>query len=193
MDARIRLWPSTAEQKSTAGYILEWLQKNPKRSIRTTTNNIARAMKLEGIPRTENSIRQEVQKMIRTQMLYRYGNKFRGTYVINYSHKDIPGYILDKAPKEELDRIKNFRANLGNNEHIDTVGCRVTEPASEECKEPTVETTITEPEVGDEKPEEGIKSSSNALEENTTSVPIKIEDTERGLSISITLNLNINK
>lgn len=208
MDATLKLWNRIAKenQKTTEQYILEWLQANPKLAYRTTSVNIAKEMKLHfGCPKTLNTIRQTLQGLVRKDIVRLNGNKMNGDYYINYSSKQLPKYILENAPDDIKEHIIAFRNDLKANQYIDEMGCKVTKPVveekptvkepvvEEEQKEKPVETTITEPEVGDKKPTEEVKSSSNALEENTTSVPIKIEDTKSGLSISITLNLNINK
>lgn len=203
MDATLKLWNRIAKenQKTTEQYILEWLQANPKLAYRTTSVRIAKEMKLHfGCPKTLNTIRQCLQGLVRKDIVRLNGNKMNGDYYINYSSRKLPKYILENAPDDIKEHIIAFRNDLQANQYIDEMGCKVTKPVKkeepiveEEHKEKPVETTITEPEVGDEKQIEEVKSSSDASEENTTSVPIKIEDTERGLSISITLNLNINK
>lgn len=203
MDATLKLWNRIAKenQKTTEQYILEWLQANPKLAYRTTSVRIAKEMKLHGdCPKTLNTIRQGLQGLVRKDIVKLNGNKMNGDYYINYSSKFLPKNILENAPDDVKEHIIAFRNNLKANQYIDEMDCKVTKPVKEEeqvveeeQKKKPVETTITEPEVGDVKPIEEVKSSSDASEENTTTVPIKIVDDERGISISITLNLNINK
>ena len=190
MNARVTFRHETLHQTGTVGKVLMWLQEEPKRGRNTNITKMAQAYGLShgGKTLTNKSV---IQKMVTTQMLSRFGNKRRSNFYINYLHKDIPGYILDKAPAEERRRVEELKAGLKENQYIDESGCIVTEGPKEKEKE----TTITENETNEESnlQNEVVESSSDASEENTTSVPIKVEDTERGLSISITLNLNINK
>lgn len=200
MEARLKFKPETLTQKGTIGKMLIWLQDNESRCRNTNNAVIAKSMELSGIGVNFYNAKAMLKRMIDNQMLQRYGGKTRSTYIINYYHKDIPGYILDRAPAEIKERVERMKAELKKNQHISDEGCIVTEPEIE-AQEPEVDTT-TQPELKVEKPvdaskpstnEENQKFSSDAPEENTTTVPIKIVDGERGISISITLNLNINK
>lgn len=200
MEARLRFKAETLTQKGTAGKILIWIQDNEPRTRNTNIAVMAKTIEMADIGVNLFSAKSMLQKMINNQMLHRYGGRKRSTFMINYYHKDIPGYILDRAPAEIKERVKRMNDELKPNQHIDTEGCIVTE--SEKSEPEQSEDTTTQPDLKVEtkptesKPvveEETLKSSSDASEENTTSVPITISDTERGLSISITLNLNINK
>lgn len=184
MEARIKLNADTASQMSTYGMILDWMQKNPNFCKRTNIVSIAKSMVLSGYKTTEAAIWQAMNKMIKNQMIYRTNGVRRGDFRINYLHKDIPGYILEKAPQEAKDYRNGAINGLKPGQHLDKVGCVVT-PA-EKKPEKKKEITIT-------KQEEPTKVSSDASEENTVSVPVQVTDAEHGISISITLNLNINK
>lgn len=200
MNARVTFRPETLHQTGTAGQLLLWLQEEPKRGRNTNITMMARTFCMNHGVQTLTA-KAMLQKMVNTQMLSRYGTKKRSNFFINYFHKDIPGYVLEKAPAEDRERVANLRQGLKGNQHIEDNGVVVTEaPKKEEKKEETTitanETTQSSNQVKSEPEqteEETLKSSSDASEENTTSVPIKVVDTERGLSISITLNLNINK
>lgn len=201
MEARLRFKEDTLSQKGSVGKILIWLQNNESRCKNTNIAVIAKSIDMD--PKTDIKLytaKAMLQRMINNQMLHRYGGRKRSTFIINYYHKDIPGYILDKAPAEIKERIERMNAELKPNQHISVEGCVVTK-SEKEAQEPEEDTT-PEPELEvqeestESKPveeEETLKSSSDASEENTTSAPITIRETERGLSISITLNLNINK
>lgn len=199
MEARLRFKPETLSQKGTAGKILIWMQENPSRLKNTNNAVLAKCIEMSNIGVNLYNAKLLLQRMINNQMLYRHGGRKRSNYTINYYHKDIPGYILEKAPAEIKDRIERMNTELKPNQHISVEGCVVTE-AEKEAQEPETDTTpepeLEVQEVVESNPtneEETLKSSSDASEENTTSVPISIRDSERGLSISITLNLNINK
>lgn len=198
MEARLRFKPETLSQKGTAGKVLIWMQDNPSRLKNTNNAVLAKCIEMSNIGVNMYNAKLLLQRMINNQMLYRHGGRKRSNYTINYYHKDIPGYILDRAPAEVKDRVERMNAELKPNQHISVEGCVVTEP-EKEAQEPEVDTT-PEPELEvqettESKPviEETPNVSSDASEENTTSAPIMIKETERGLSISITLNLNINK
>lgn len=193
MEARLRFKQDTLSQKGSVGKILIWLQNNESRCRNTNIAVIAKSIDMD--PTTDIKLytaKAMLQRMINNQMLQRYGGRKRSTFIINYYHKDIPGYILERAPAEVKERVERMNAELKPNQHIDTEGCVVTESEKKEPEpiEDTATQVISEPEQPNE---ETPNVSSDASEENTTSVPIKVVDTERGLSISITLNLNINK
>ena len=186
MEARVKFRHETLHQTGTVGKVLLWLQEEPRRGRNTNITQLTKSfcMSQGG---TTTAVKQIIQKMVNVQMLSRYGNKRRSNFYINYLQKDIPGYVLDKAPAEERERVRKLKESLRENQHLTDDGCLVTQlsPAKNSQEE------TSNPELEESKEEEE-ESSSDASEENTTSVPIKIENTERGLSISITLNLNIN-
>lgn len=199
MEARLRFKPETLSQKGTAGKILIWMQDNPSRLKNTNNSVLAKCIEMSGIGVNMYNAKLLLQRMINNQMLHRHGGRKRSDFAINYFHKDIPGYILERAPAEVRERVERMNNELKPNQHISVEGCVVTEP-EQEAQEPEEDTT-PEPELevqetvesNPTEEEETLKSSSDASEENTTSTPITIRETERGLSISITLNLNINK
>lgn len=198
MDSRIKLWSKEANEKSTARYILEWIQKNPRRSLNTTSNQIAEWLKLERCPKTENTIRQELQKLVRKNVIKRYGTKFKGDYYINYCSKEIPDDIFENGPKEEKIFATALREKVKAKEQKEKEVDEVTEKLwlPKEQRDNTINTDDIKPEVVDkpvEKQEGEVESSSDASEENTVNVPVEIKSTENGLSISINLNITINK
>ncbi|MBP5421828.1 MAG: hypothetical protein J6Y78_05215 [Paludibacteraceae bacterium] len=195
MNASLKFLPETLKQTGTVGQLLQWIQKNPRQCRDTNLANMARTFGMQSGIKTVTS-QAQLQKMVNVQMLNKIGSRRRASFFINYFHKDIPGYILDSAPEEEKKRIETLKKGLQPNQYVDEDGCLVTKPVHKLESKPS-EVTITKPaenNLPDLKVEkEEVISSSDASEENTTSVPIKVVDTERGLSISITLNLNINK
>lgn len=195
MEARVKFSQSVLKQTGTVGKILQFIQNNPNSARNTNVTLLAKTMSLGGVGK-ENTLNQVINKMLNNQMLTRWGGKRHANFRINYFQPDIPGYILEKAPEEERKRVERMKAEMTPNQYISKDGCIVT-PGTKKVEE---ESTIIEPEkpnlpeLKEDKPEEEtLKSSSDASEENTTSVPVVIRDTERGLSISITLNLTINK
>ena len=199
MEARLRFKPETLHQTGSAGKVLLWMQTHPAQCRNTNNTVLAKSMELGGAGINMYNGKLILQKMINNQMIHRHGGRKRSDFAINYFHKDIPGYILENAPDDIKERVERMNSELKPNQHIRVEGCVVTEP-EKEAQEPEVDTT-TEPELEVQETvesnptseEETLKSSSDASEENTTSTPITIRETERGLSISITLNLNINK
>lgn len=192
MEARLRFKSETLKQKGSAGKILIWLQDNESRTRNTNIAVLAKSIDMSGIGVNLYTAKAMLQKMINNQMLHRYGGRKRSSFIINYYHKDIPGYILDRAPAEVKERVERMKAELSPNQHISVEGCVVTEQEEKE-PEPKESTTAQVKSEPEQPIEETPNVSSDMSEENTTSVPVEIQDTERGLSISITLNLNINK
>lgn len=189
MEARVKFRQETLKQEGTVGKILRWLQDNPRYLRDTSANSLAKSMSLARLG-SEQNIRVTLYKMINNQMLTRVGTKRRSDFIINYYHKDLPGYILDRAPQEMKDRVRRMKENLKSDQRMTKEGVLVTKGTKEDVVEETLSPENSKTEEANLPKEE---VSSDASEENTTSVPVTITDTERGLSISITLNLNINK
>lgn len=176
------------------------MQDNP---IQTRNTSLAQMARTYCMTNSGNagSIEQTFQRMLRNQMITRgAGTRRHAKFFINYFHPQMPGYIVERAPKDDQDRIERIKAMASKqNQFVDGNGCVVTEPEKEAQEQENNTEPEPEPEVQEETTEsnpvveETPNVSSDASEENTTSVPIAIRETERGLSISITLNLNINK
>lgn len=178
--SKLTFRPETASQTGSIGKILMWCQDNP-RFLKDT--NLTQMSKCIGrnTGMNQHTVRIFLNKMVNIEMLTRVGGRRRSDFAINYYQKDIPGYIIDRAPAEERKRILKYKKEM--EKYIQNKGGSF-----------TAKRTITKskPELKAKKPEEVInKSSSDASEENTTSIPVVVRGTERGLSISITLNLNI--
>lgn len=198
--SKITFMKSTLNQTGTIGKLLMWMQDNPNQTRNTNLKQMARTYCMTH-PANLGSTAQNFQRMLNNQIITRAGGTRRHSrFFINYFHPQMPGYIKQRAPKEDQERIEKIKSMVKQqNQHIDGTGCVVTEPENE-AQEPEKDTT-TEPELEVQETtesnpvveEETLKSSSDASEENTTSVPISIRDSKSGLSISITLNLNINK
>ena len=178
---RIKLDEDTAHQKSTKGKILEWMQSNPKLCKNTNATQIAKSIASSEGGRVD-AYRQAICLMINSQMLSRFGNRRRSNFYINYMHKDIPPYVLENAPKESRRMREEAEEGLKENQHLDDVGCIVTEPEPEEETEDT--------------PEEGEDSNVELEEvmEHITEIPVVVRNKKENgsMSISITLNLNLN-
>ena len=200
MNATLKFLPQTLKQTGTVGQLLLWAQENPKQLRNTNVTQMARTFCMTHSIQLLTA-KAQLQKMVNVQMLTKFGGKRRASFFINYFHKDIPGYILENAPEEDKRRIAMLKEGLSENQHIEADGVVVTENtrnSEDKCSEVTITNEETEQTnqvatVYNEVPAEEEISSSDMSEEKTTSVPIKVVDTERGLSISITLNLNINK
>ena len=192
MNASVKFLPSTLKQTGTVGKILTWMQQHPNQCRKTSVAQLGRTFSMTGQVKTL-AAQAQIQKMVNAGMLQKLGSKRRANFYINYFHPDMPGYILENAPAEEQERIEKTKTSLKENQYIDDDGCVVTPNASKtESNESEITITENEP-IEEVNQAEEVKSSSDISEENTTNVPIKIVDTERGLNISITLNLNINK
>ena len=174
MEARLILSPRLRKQQSSQGRILEWIQSHRAQCIDTTITQMAKSMKLSGVgvEYTNASLPMVISNMIKADMICRYNGVKRASFDVNYYHPKIPGYIIDKAPEGVKKSILAIRAEAEKN--------------NKRHEEETIERTP----VKEEKHEE---VSSDASEENTIDAPVEIKTTKDGLSISITLNLNINK
>ena len=185
MDARVRLTPETANQKSTKTKILEWMAQNPLRCRNTNAAVLARYF-TETIP--FNSARTEINNMVAKQMLHKDGGRRKATFTINYLHPQMPKSVLEVAPKETQERIKDTLSKIDASKHIDENGCIVSESTKQS-------NTIIRPTQAKKVEAKQIKEtnvSSDMSEEKPVAEPITIKSNADGLSISITLNINLN-
>ncbi len=177
MNATVVFRPSTLKQEGTVGKILRYVQDNPK-FVRNTNIVLLTRLICDHYGMKSNTVRTTINKMLNNQMLLRHGGKRHALFYVNYYQKDIPGYILERAPQDIQDKVKAMKANLKNDQYIDEVGCVVTkakEAPKKEVKEP-VEAVEEEP-----------KETQNVV------VPVEVKDDAKGLNLTITLNLNINR
>lgn len=194
MDARVRLTPETANQKSTKTKILEWMAQNPLRCRNTNAAVLARYF-TETIP--FNSARTEINNMVAKQMLHRDGGRRKATFTINYLHPQMPKSVLEAAPKETQERIKDTLSKIDASKHIDENGCIVSESTKSKVLNLLKQesNTIIRPTQAKKIEVKQIKEtnvSSDMSEEKPVAEPITIKSNVDGLSISITLNINLN-
>lgn len=184
MDARVTLSPEVAYQESLEHKILRWIQSHQWLVNSTSCRGIAICAKIPGYK--TGTVQIAVQKMVNNQMLNRYGTKRKGRFRINYLHRDIPQDILDNAPIEEKAAVAKIKARLAENQHLDEVGCVITETPSE---------THGEAPRSDETAEDDIDTvSAPIVAQKASSEPTEqvIEVTKNGQPITITLTININ-
>ena len=98
-------------QKSTKGLELEWMQEHPKQCRNTNISIMCRAM-VHDIGGSISNLCGRMQEMVNNQMVFRFGNKKRSDFHINYMHKDIPPYVLERAPQEDRDARKKVEEGL---------------------------------------------------------------------------------
>ena len=190
---RLTLSDDTMHQRSTVGKILVWMQEHPNLCKNTNAAAMAKTMNSAGVGRFD-SLRQVVQRMVNNQILYRYGNKKRSNFHINYMHKDIPPYVLENAPESDRKFREIAEGGLKDGQYIDDVGCVVTknkkahEPKEEVTKKPEQKPEGEKEEKSEERPE------LDEIVEHFTAVPVMVrKDKSNGsMNISITLNLNLN-
>lgn len=188
MNARVTFLPSTLKQEGTVGKILKWMQDNPNSTRSTNISLMAATIANSGFGLKINTIKITLNKMRNNQMILRYGGKKHARFMINYYQKDIPGYILARAPQDIQDKVRAMKENLLENQYIDDEGCLVTKP------EKTEETKEDEEEEEEEEPKAEAKE--EPTEETTKQdvvVPVEIKDDAKGLNITISLNLTINR
>ena len=164
-------------QKSYRTKILEYMQKYPQRCKNTTGAILARQV-VNVYGGNPDTCRVELNKMTRQNMLYRYGNKWKSNFRINYMHAKMPKYILENAPTEvqaQIDAVEQTIEKFKDRKDVkisrDEEGCLTTKVIKpvEEKAEPTVE----------------------APKVKETTVPVEVSTTKDGKNISITINLNI--
>lgn len=180
MNASLHLTKEMSNQTSTIGKVLMWMQDNEKQLRNTNCTVLGKSIALATGGNTD-SIRMALQRMVNNQMIHRHGNKRRSRFVINYYHKDIPGYVIERAPQDIKDKIKAMNNNLASNQYIDKVGDIVTKPTK---LEETKEAEVVKEEPAEPKQE--------AQKQNVV-VPVEIKDDAKGLNLTITLNLTINR
>lgn len=193
MNARVIFSDVVLQQTGSVGKILMYIQDNPVQCRDTNVTKLANCMSLAGVM-SKATAAIVITKMLNNQMLTRYNGIRRCSFAINYFHKDIPGYILDRADAKTKEKVLEWKNSIKAGQRLTDDGCIITKVEKEEKENTITANEKDEPANLPAKVEkEDIVSSSDISEENTTSVPVTIRDTERGLSISITLNLNINK
>lgn len=164
-------------QKSTKGLELEWMQEHPNQCRNTNISVMSKAM-ANDIGGSVSNLRGRMQEMVNSQMITRFGNKKRSNFFINYLHKDIPPYVLEKAPQEDRDARKMLEAGIKEGQTVDDVGCVVTDMNKELKKEDDSE----------EYPE------LDEIIEHISTEPVVVRQNKQtgSVNISITLNLNLN-
>lgn len=191
MNAILHLSPKMSKQTSTVGKVLMWMQDNEKQLRNTNCSALGRTIAI-ALGTNTQSTRMVLQKMVNNQIIYRHGGKRRSTFFINYYHKDIPGYIIERGPQYVKDRIKEMKEKLEKNQHIDEVGCIVTEPEKKTKKrgrkpgrKPTMKPV--------EEPTKQEQEEPKAIEGETVVAPVEVKEDGKSINITITLNLTINK
>lgn len=103
--------------------ILDWMEKNPNRLLRTNCKVLASCMLLDKdskLKMTTGSCIQLLQRMLRDNLIIREGGKFRGNFRINYGHPDLPALMNKKVkvtktehkPKEISDDVAKNIAEI---------------------------------------------------------------------------------
>ena len=150
--------------------------------LRDTSVSSLSVMISQNTGQTWQNVRLSIYKMINNQMVTRCGGKRRASFRINYFQKDIPGYILERAPQDIQDKVKAVKEGLKPNQYMDEVGCIVTKPEKKEEPEP-------EPEP--EKIENKEEKTDGIMEE--APMPVEIKTAKDGQNFTITLNFTFNK
>lgn len=188
MNATVTFRESTLSQEGTVGKILRYVQDYPQ-FTKNTNIKLLSTMVSNHYRMSYNTVRANVCKMINNQMLLRQGGKRHGKIMVNYYHKDVPGYIMERAPQDIQDRVKAMKDKLEEDQYISQEGCLVTKGD----KEPKTNLNEEAPE------EEATEEPENKAEEQTENqpknvvVPVEVKDDAKGLNLTITLNLTINK
>ena len=171
-----------------------WMQDNPTALRDTTLTQLAK-MSCYSLGTSEANAKAMLCKMRNNQMIIKTSvGKRRGKLYINYYHKDIPGYIVERAPQDIQDRVKTMKENLEKDQYIDEVGCIVTKGnnncAPEKCAEETERATSDASASEDEKEQISEKDTGETAKE--ISIPVLVKRDNGGRNISLTININLN-
>ena len=200
MQARIDLSKQTRQQKSCKRVIIEWMQQHPDACKSTSAPHMARAM-AEGSGFTLSTIRQTIPKMVSENLLYRRGSRRRGSYHINYLHKDIINIQEIQANRSEEDtkmvemtmaKLNEYK-NKGVKAHLDEEGAVVT-PLKASAEDKAVAKPITKPVCHTNKPVKHIPVTyvTDTREETKVDAPVTITKDKNGINLSINLTINLN-
>ena len=172
---------STLKQTGTVGKILMWIQDNPSYTRDTSFKQVANMVRAAMPDMAEGTVRCALNKMHLNQMILKSSNgKCRGRIYINYYHKDIPGYVLERAPQDIQDRVKAMKENLEKNQYIDDFGCVTTKG---ERKTADNGTDMRSEESGSRGTDESVKE---------ISLPMLVKREKDGRNISLTININLD-
>lgn len=199
MNAKVTFRQETLSQEGTVGKILRFIQDKPN-FVRSTNVTLLTDMICEYSGKKTNTVRMTINKMINNQMLLRYGGKKHARFMINYYQKDIPGYILERAPQDIQDKVKAMKDNLNKDQYIDNAGCVVTKGKKQADEEEDVkvekEEDVKSEEEEDAKEVKVVDNKEEAPQETNKQdvvVPVEIKDDSKGMNLTITLNLTINR
>ena len=192
--SKITFQESTLKQTGTAGKLLMWMQDNPTALRDTTLTQLAK-MSCYSLGTSEANAKAMLCKMRNNQMIIKTSvGKRRGKLYINYYHKDIPGYIVERAPQDIQDRVKTMKENLEKDQYIDEVGCIVTKGNNncvpEKCADGTEHVADDASVSEDEKEQISEKDTGETAKE--ISIPVLVKRDNGGRNISLTININLN-
>lgn len=176
--SNIKFNKETLHQQGTVGQILLYIQDNPKFARDTNITQLSIMLSRYYGKKVDN-LKAMLYKMVNSQLLLTQGGKHRRTFYINYWHKDIPGYILERVPEDVKIKVQKMKESLDQEHYINDEGC-------------LVNTTNSKPVVNHD--EEGIiVTESKEIEDiKETKLPkIEVNKTPEGITISITLNINL--
>lgn len=169
-------------QETLQHYLLRWMTKNP---IKTRYTSIpAMAKSTDHTQGTFQSRQQTLQRMIRNQVISRFGTRRRANYYINWLHKDIPSDVLALAPSDKREEVERVKSGLKPNQHLDDVGAIVTPAKKVASKQKPLSSSkeVTKIPVEDKQIDA----------ETIAKAPIQVaKDNNGNLSISININLNL--
>lgn len=189
--SKLTLGEKLSHQESNITKILKWMQDNPRQCVNTSIPTMSHWM--TGVNLTENTKRQILTKMVREDIVHRVGTIRRSNFTINYFHSKVTPEVRERASKEDKERIQRTLDILAKKtgSYINKSGCVITEKIKNEERKEQPHKRSIKIETKEEQPEpiQVKKFSSEAPEEKPAVQVIKNKD---GLSISITLNINLN-
>lgn len=168
--SNIKLKPSTERQKHTYTKVLLAMLDNKQLWNSTSKKKLADRLNIDTMK--PNSIRMTLIRMEELGIITKVGTKQRANYSINYYHPMVTEEVIEKAPEDIKEEMKNRKANLEPGQYIDAYGCITTAVGTKEKE---------------------LSSTPDDKEDTPTSQQMSVPLTADfdGKSLNITINLNI--
>lgn len=101
---------TTKHQPSNQEKLLLWIQEHPEDTHNTTFATVAKRALIPGM--TPENIQNAFAALVRSQYIVctRNGrsNRSKKTFYINYLHAGLPKKVLENAPQEAIEEVKNL-------------------------------------------------------------------------------------
>ena len=161
--------------------ILQWFLENKSKTRNTTLSEIVKLILIPGVE--EKQIENKLYKLSRKGVIIsdKRWNRARKNFFINFSHPETPQEIIDQATPEQLDKAQKA---------LGIVAERFLRPKVA-LKEPSLR-NVEKP-VEEESPKGEVLLSTHIHEPTIqpTEINIPSESLKNGLSLTLTININL--